>query len=182
MSENRIGDWIQTFKGNAFYPLDPRPEEIDIEDIAHSLSLICRYNGHCKQFYSVAEHSVLVSKHVSPEYALWGLLHDAAECYSADVPRPLKRNLQGWSEIEEKIMRAVCIRFGLGFEEPREVKIVDISITIDEKIAIMNPSKKSWNLTAAPIGAEIRCLNPWEAEREFLNRFDELFLGAERRG
>lgn len=58
MEQNRIGDWMQTYTGRAFWPLDPRVDEIDIDDIAHSLSMQCRYAGHCLRFYSVAEHSV----------------------------------------------------------------------------------------------------------------------------
>ncbi|MFN9113590.1 MAG: phosphohydrolase, partial [Bacteroidota bacterium] len=70
--------WIQTFSGIAFWPLDPKPEHVRIADIAHALSMKCRYNGHTRKFYSVAEHSVLVSRHVPEEDALWALLHDAS--------------------------------------------------------------------------------------------------------
>ena len=90
MSE-RVGDWIQTMSGVIFYPLDPRPEEIRIEDIAHALSHQCRFAGHCREFYSVAEHSVRVSRELPQEFMLWGLLHDASEAYLVDLPRPIKR-------------------------------------------------------------------------------------------
>ena len=90
----RKGDWIQTFTGRAFYVLDPRPEDVDIEDIAHALSMQCRFAGHCREFYSVAQHSVTASWLVPPEDALWGLLHDAAEAYVVDLPRPIKRAWQ----------------------------------------------------------------------------------------
>ena len=66
----RKGDWMQTYTGRQFWPIDPRANEVHIEDIAHALSMMCRYNGHCRTFYSVAEHSVLVSQHVPPEHAL----------------------------------------------------------------------------------------------------------------
>jgi 5'-deoxynucleotidase YfbR-like HD superfamily hydrolase len=168
---NRIGDWMQTYTGRCFWPLDPRPGEICIQDIAHALAMTCRYGGHCEQFYSVAEHSVLVSRHVPQEFALWGLLHDAAEAYSADIPRPLKRFLPDWKPLEAKLMAAVCDRFGLPHEEPAEVKLVDIAMTGDEQDAIMASCQRDWGDLPPRVGAKIRCLSPGEAEVEFLNRF-----------
>lgn len=114
-SSVRRGDWLQTHTGVHFYPLDPRPEEIDITDIAHSLALQCRWAGHVKQHYSVAEHCVRVSRIVPKEDALWALLHDAAEAYLIDLPRPLK-NLPEFSiyrMAENMIMTAVISRFEL---------------------------------------------------------------------
>jgi uncharacterized protein len=131
--EQRIGDWLQTYSGKCFWPLDPRPEEVDIYDIAHSLSMTCRYSGHCKEFYSVAEHSILLSRVVSPQNAMWALLHDAAEAYSSDIPRPLKKSLPDWKIMEKRIMDAVCIKFSLPLEEPEEVRYYDLAITSDEK-------------------------------------------------
>jgi uncharacterized protein len=174
MNEERIGDWIQTYTGKAFYPLDPRAEEIDIIDIAHSLSLLCRFNGHCKRFYSVAEHSVLVSQHVSPKNALWALLHDAAECYTADIPRPLKPYISNWKTLEGNIMKVVAEKYGLSPEEPEEVKAVDLRITVDEKYALMNPSHKEWRNMPEPLGVWIAGLSPIAAEVLFLNRFNEI--------
>lgn len=172
--EGRTGDWIQTFTGRCFYPLDPRPEEIFIEDIAHSLSLKCRYGGHSVVHYSVAEHSVLMSLNVAPENALWALLHDAAEAYSADIPRPLKRFIKQWPGIEVKIMEAVCTKFGLALPEPEEVSHADLAICVDERAAIMAPCDQDWGELPPALGASILCLSPQEAERAFLLRFDEL--------
>ena len=81
----RIGDWMQTYTGERFWPLDPRIEDIHIRDISMALGKLCRYGGHTIFFYSVAEHSVLVSEYVPEEYALWGLLHDASEAYLSDI-------------------------------------------------------------------------------------------------
>ncbi len=89
----RRGDWIQVASCRKFWPLDPRPEDIDIRDIAHALSNICRFTGHVREFYSVAQHSVLASRIVPPEAALAALLHDAAEAYMGDIARPWKRFL-----------------------------------------------------------------------------------------
>ena len=85
-----LDGFIGTFSGLRFWPLDPNPEKILIADIAHALAHQCRFGGHASKFYSVAEHSVHVSKLCLPEHALWGLLHDASEAYLVDLPRPLK--------------------------------------------------------------------------------------------
>jgi 5'-deoxynucleotidase YfbR-like HD superfamily hydrolase len=170
----RIGDWIQTFSGLSFWPLDPRPEEIQIEDIAHALAMRCRYGGHCTKFYSVAEHSVLVSRYVRPEHALWGLLHDAAEAYSADIPRPLKRCLRDWKPLEARIMAAVCVRFGLPQDEPADVGDVDFAMTTDERAALMADCARDWGRLPPPVGAKIIGLDPVSAKILFLNRFAEI--------
>lgn len=86
-------DWIQTYTGKKFFPLHPHQNEYVIEDIAHALSMKCRFAGHCNAFYSVAEHSVKVSRIVAPESQLWGLLHDAAEAYLPDVCQPIKSQI-----------------------------------------------------------------------------------------
>lgn len=91
--DKRRGDWMMTYSGRAFWPLDPRADEIDPLDIAHALSMLCRYGGHVRRFYSVAEHCVLMSHAVAPEHALWALLHDATEAYMVDLPRPINRIL-----------------------------------------------------------------------------------------
>jgi hypothetical protein len=173
----RFGDWLQTYSGRKFYPLDPRPEDVAIEDIAHALANTCRYAGHSLCFYSVAEHAVQVSLHVPPQHALWGLLHDAAEAYTADIPRPLKPFLFGWKEIEARVMRAVCDHFGLPHAEPPEVKAVDAGILADEKFAVMEDGP-AWGSIGAPIGAEIRGLSPMEAKIAFLARFHALTRGG----
>lgn len=126
---------------------------------------------------SVAEHAVQVSLHVPPQHALWGLLHDAAEAYTADIPRPLKPFLFGWKEIEARVMRAVCDHFGLPHAEPPEVKAVDTGILADEKFAVMEDGP-AWGSIGAPIGAEIRGLSPMEAKIAFLARFHALTRGG----
>lgn len=172
-SEAREGDWIQTFSGRAFRPLDPRPDEIDIEDVAHALAMKCRYGGHTACFYSVAEHCVLISEAVAPEHALWGLLHDAAEAYLADVPKPVKPLLAGWHAIEARVMRAVCRRFGLPEQEPAEVKAADRAILTDEKLVLMKDGP-AWGHLIDPLGVSIRAMDPTDAKHAFLARFAEL--------
>lgn len=150
--EKRKGDWIQTYTGKKFYPLDPRQEEIDIEDIAHSLSLQCRFNGCCDLFYSIAQHSVNCAEFCARVYhkedqfwqefnldyaeekieyddmVLWALLHDSAEAYCADVPKPIKPYLTNYKEIEDNIMDAIAEKFQLpelGLEHKAFLKSID---------------------------------------------------------
>ena len=162
-----MSDWIQTFTGRKFYPLEPRAEDICLEDIAHALSMKCRYGGHCSRFYSVAEHSMMVSAFGRSEFCAWGLLHDAAEAYLADIPRPVKPDLKGWNMIEARVMDAICERFGMYPGEPPEVKEIDNRILVDESRALM-PGSDAWNLPFEPLGVRLRLLSPSAAERLFL--------------
>lgn len=113
------GSWIQTFTGRRFWPLDPRPEDVAIEDIAHALSLLCRYNGHVRRFYSVGEHSLLLCWYLEKLYPddralqLQALMHDAAEAYLADIPRPVKPLLTGYYAAEARVEQVIQERFGL---------------------------------------------------------------------
>jgi len=168
------GDWIQTYTGIKFHPLDPQVQDIDINDIAHSLSNKCRYSGHCKKFYSVAEHSVYVSQYVARESALWGLLHDAGEAYLADVPRPIKPYLVGFSDLEATVMRVICQRFQIEAEEPEEVSRVDASMLADEMPVLMGKPAAPWDLPYPPLGVRIRCLAPEDAKNLFMQRFSEI--------
>jgi len=106
--------WIQTYTGKCFHPREPGPDDFDIRDVAHALSLLCRFNGHCRTFYSVAEHSVRVSRICPPAAALWGLLHDLGEAYVGDLPRPLKPLMPRFEEIEATVRSADEIAADLG--------------------------------------------------------------------
>lgn len=170
MNTPRKGDWMQLFSGKRFWPLDPRPEEVDILDIAHALSQQCRYAGHCLSYYSVAQHSVLVSRHVPPEYAVWGLLHDAAEAYLVDLPRPVKVSVTGYVEAEEKVLQAVAEHFGLALPFPDAVHWADVEALVTEKRDLMAPCEWDWNLPpeAKAWDEPIEGCRPWEARRQFL--------------
>lgn len=170
----RKGDWMQTASGRQFWPIDPRPEDISIHDISHALSLMCRFGGHCDRFYSVAEHSVLVSQYVPEEDALWALLHDASEAYIADIVRPAKKHIEGYAAIEKNIMIAVCDAFGLPVVEPDSVKKADNGVLADEAAQIMGDRPVDWFLPEPPLGAVIRGLSPQEAKTLFMNRFNQL--------
>jgi uncharacterized protein len=116
---DRKGDWIITYTGKRFYPLDPRPEDINIEDIAHSLAIINRFTGHSQFPFSVAQHSLHVSGalgwfHHEPENVqLAGLLHDASEAYVNDLSRPLKRMLNDYNYVEQRILDVIDVKFGV---------------------------------------------------------------------
>jgi uncharacterized protein len=175
--------WTQTYTGHQFDIFNPDPEAIHIADIAHSLALTNRFGGHTVRPYSVAQHSVLVSKMVPEQYALHGLLHDAAEAYIGDLPAPWKLLVQmagqGIDEIEAKIDEAIRLRFGLLGEAPVEVWQQDRLACAAERLALM-PSGHDWG-ELDEIAEANRDILPkiermtWQwAEQEFLQRFKEL--------
>lgn len=174
LSDHRLGDWMQTATGRQFWPLDPRPDEIDIVDIAHALSMMCRYGGHCIRFYSVAEHCVLMARAVSPENALWALLHDASEAYVVDVPRPLKASLPNYKNLEGYVMNAVCVRFGISHLMPAEVKSADNRILLDESAQNMGATPAPWGIDGEPLGVVLQFWSPEQAKAEFLKEFAAL--------
>lgn len=166
--------WMQTHTGRAYWPLNPRAEDVCIEDIAHSLAMQCRYAGHTKDidcFFSVAQHCVLVSDHCSPENALWGLLHDAPETYLIDLIRPVKLHIHGYGVLEERSLAAIAEHFGLTLPIPDEVKLIDKRILGDEQRCLMAPSPRPWNLRFEPLGIEIDPWQPRVAKARFLERF-----------
>jgi hypothetical protein len=173
--------WIETFTGLQFHLLNPRPEEICIEDIAHALSLQCRFTGHTRKFYSVAEHSY----YVSLVAALPGLLHDASEAYIGDLSRPLKHFTPVGPEylrIESNIERAIALKFELpwppSFEVLEIVKKADNSILYTEKDQLM--TKLDWDVdwTDDPekprMKVQLVGYRPEVIEKIFLQRFFQL--------
>jgi 5'-deoxynucleotidase YfbR-like HD superfamily hydrolase len=176
--QDRIGNYITTYSGGRFWPLDPRAEDININDIAHALSNICRYTGHVREFYSVAQHSVEVSNNVPKQDALFGLLHDASEAYINDVARPLKHSpvMNLYRETEDRIMDAVCEKFGLPLEHPKSVKLADRKLLVTEIRDLMNTSDLSMlsEYQVKPLKKAIHPLEPKAAKSLFLDRFYEL--------
>lgn len=173
-TRERHGNWIQTITGRAWWPIDPHPEDVDIADIAHALSMLCRYGGHCKAFYSVAEHSVLVSRCVPPEHALIALMHDATEAYLVDVPRPIKQHLANYKELEHLAWVAIADRFGLPYELPACVHEADNAVLLAERAVLKGPSPGQWNVPGKPAKVVIECLPPEVARWRFLERFHQL--------
>lgn len=172
--------WIQTHSGRRFNPTNPNPDAIVIQDIAHSLSMQCRFSGHSKKFYSVAQHSVYVSHICNDEDALWGLLHDASEAYLVDVPRPLKRSglIPGYIQAEAKMQEAVCQRFGLPLKEPPSVKKADTKLLATEARDLMAPLHPDWVQPVSPLPFTIESWEPQKAKDMFMQRFFEL-IGAD---
>lgn len=165
------GDWMQTFTGRQFYPMTPRSDEIDPADIAHALSLLCRYGGHVDRFYSVAEHCVLMSRAVAPENALAALLHDATEAYVVDVPRPLKRYLPEYREIESRVWTVIAIRFGIDLALPSEVEDADTRILLTERDALMSNTRYPWSQDGmTPLPVTVTGWEPGYAESVYLAR------------
>lgn len=180
MSEDwKAGDWMHTFTGKKFYPMDPRAEDICIEDIAHSLGLQCRYNGHVKEFYSVAEHCVHMSYAVSPKNALWALLHDATEAYVGDMIRPLKKFMPEYVVAEDNVMAAICERFRLTqLTMPKEVNDADNRILLTERDALMVKTDHRWAVDdLEPLPVTIQGWSASWAEFMYLLRFKELTDG-----
>lgn len=180
----RAGDWMQTFTGRQFWPMDPRADEVFIEDIAHALSMQCRYAGHCLKFYSVAEHSDHLAWWLYERYgaavALWGLMHDASEAYLVDVPRPVKPFLAGYKPAEAKVMAVICERFGLPPEMPKVVHEADHDIIADER-ANMAPCVAKWaGGYDKPLGVSLQYWAPAMAERAFLVSFEYFVRKAAR--
>ena len=175
------GNWMQTYTGGKFYPLAPKAEDVQPRDIAHALSLICRYGGHVLRFYSVAEHCLLLSHAVKPEHALWALLHDATEAYVGDMVRPLKLDMPAYCEAEDRVMVAVAERFGLeGTTMPAEVKAADTRILLDERAAVLRPTADTWQQDGLePLGVNVQGLPPTVVESLYLARLTEL-TGADQ--
>ena len=129
-------DCITTYTGIHMNPLDPRPEDFRIEDIAHALPLICRGNGHVKTFFSVGQHCINCAREAEAlklpdRMVLACLLHDASECYLSDVPRPFKRNLPFYREAEDRLLSVVFTHFlgsDLIVEEYKQMKQIDIAM------------------------------------------------------
>lgn len=172
--KKRKGDWIQTYSGKQFWPIDPRPEDICMEDVAHALSLICRFSGHCRRFYSVAQHSVLVSELVEPEFALWGLLHDASEAYLSDIARPVKPYLANYQELELGIEKCIAERFDLVWPMPAAVKKADSIMLATEARDLMKAPPADWNFMEPPADFTVVPRPPEKAELMFLQRLLEL--------
>lgn len=176
------GTNIQVRSGVFFDPLNPTPEGIRIEDIAHSLSNLCRFTGHSNVFYSVAQHSVLVSYLMtqSNTASLWGLLHDATEAYIGDINRPLKVYLNtqlkgGFAAMENNLMAVIAEKFGLPPTPPDNLNLADNRALAAEKRDLMGGP--DWpNMPEPPPNIVVTPWSPAVAKDHFLQRFYALSL------
>jgi hypothetical protein len=172
--------WIQTVSGRRFYPLEPRRQDIHLPDIAHALSNLCRFTGHTREFYSVAQHCCHVHDEVRTKDRAWGLLHDAGEAYLNDVATPVKRSAQfrGYTEAEQVLMRHVSVLFGLEFGMPPGVHEADVRMLFTEKRDLLVPmvDGTDWSRDAAePYPWKVVPWSPTKAFNEFMYRARELF-------
>lgn len=165
--------YLHTRTGRKIDITKVKPEDIEIEDIAHALSQICRFNGHTSCFYSVAQHSVRVSMSVAPPFALEGLLHDAAEAYLGDMVRPLKDLIPVYRRFEERFTKIIYERFGVQStsESRAAIGVADDNVLMDEGQAL--------GLFECPCGqrhdADAPMWTPHLAKGIFLSKFVEVY-------
>ena len=176
------GPYIQTLSGRRVNPLDASPEDIDPEDIAGALGNICRFGGHSRGFYSVAQHSVIVcdlleEQGASVDELLAALLHDAAEAYLGDLPHPIKHRSElgaAFRDAEKRLEAVIARRFDLPDAKAR-IKPLDRALLAAERKIF---SEESWHWPeldeAEPIDVEIDPWPPERAAREFRERLDKL--------
>lgn len=174
-------DWMETFTGKRFYPFAPAIEDICIEDIAHSLSMICRFGGHCKKFYSVAQHCCYVAEVIArnkPEaynqLLLTALMHDAEEAYVGDIIRPIKRSYPKIMTAGKDIWQLIAFKFSLPSVLPDIVKWADNVMLKNEHTQLMH-GRNEWPFCDQADGPVIE-IHLWEqefAETEFLLKFKE---------
>lgn len=180
----KVTRYAGLFSGNRFYPFNPigmdLVSKIDLEDIAHSLSNICRFNGHCSEFYSVAQHSVHVASLIKEDrLRLAGLLHDASEAYTGDIVTPFKRMFSSLWAIETRLQKQINQHFGITLTEDDNAKIkaADLKALATEKRDLMpKQHHEVWSYLSGqePDGHIIIPLAPKEAKSLFLDTFGAL--------
>lgn len=169
---------IWTYTDRRVDPINPTPDMFAIEDIAHALANQCRFTGHVRKFYSVAEHSYHASFLVPEKYALWALLHDASEAYLADLARPIKK-AEGlgptYLKYEERLMESIAKAFKLSWPMPKEITVAD-NLMLSAEIYDLLPASfgKAWGIQER---AEVNVSKPYtpdQAELAFLRRYYDL--------
>lgn len=174
-------EFIQTYSGLAFSLRDPRPEQVNLDDICHSLAMQCRFTGHVKEFYSTAEHSILVASIVQqghPSLVFDALMHDAAEAYISDLSTPLKHSagLEGYREVEKRVEWAIKERFNLSRLSSVKTIIKQAdrrALALEAEVLLTRPKMKEWQDMLDSIGPHglyynmIACHSPRVAEERF---------------
>lgn len=176
-------EWIQTFSGFKFDLIEPDPDSIDIFDISHSLSNKCRFGGHTNRFYSVAEHSILLSELIITDniyLKLIALLHDAEEAYTGDVTQPLKALLDGFSLIAGNIRRRIFKKFDIAYpgdDEKQLIKDIEYRLILTERKVLLSEPPEKWHLDYTDYRPYnnykklIKCLDPETAREKFIYKF-----------
>ena len=176
--------YIETYSGEKFYFLTPKTQVFKLKDIAHALSMICRFTGHCKEFYSVAEHSWHVARMLEGcpiEVQIAGLLHDASEAYITDIASPIKQHLPDYQKLEDGILAAIFAQYHLEYPMHPAVKQADLAMLSTEAHYMLHSGGNSWDMwkerrRPAP-NALYRPINmpPRQAAQLFLDKFNELY-------
>ncbi len=178
MSTIQLTEGIRLYSGAMFNYNAPEESDVTIDDIAHALSHVCRFAGHIRHFYSVAQHAVNVSYLVPQEHALAGLLHDTSEAFTNDLPTPLKIAFPIFKELEVKIEAAMATKFGFRFPLPESVKYADLQMLLIEKEDLKG-DHSDWAVLTGVERPRSKLLwmqetPPAEAKVRFMNRYKEL--------
>jgi uncharacterized protein len=162
----------------------PQADRIHLDDIAHALSNLCRYTGHSRTFYSVAEHAVLVADRLraldySPVVAMAGLHHDDAEAYLGDVARPLKIALgEGYRALGRQMHAVICNAVEIaypGADGWQAVLDADMWALAVEARCLMQSRGVGWHGLPSPVPGRVDLgLQPNEARRTYLWMHDKL--------
>ncbi|MGD9209193.1 MAG: hypothetical protein PVI90_00380 [Desulfobacteraceae bacterium] len=192
-----LDSFCTTYTGKRFYFSNPQPEMVCLQDIAHALSQLCRFGGHSKHFYSVAEHSVLVSYYVPTPYAAEALLHDAAEAYCGDARTPFKRLLtvktisavdacpvlMTYAMFERQVLKMIFEKYSLFWPLNPIIERADSELFIAEYRTLISEDLPEYLSSMPPlklIGRTISCYSPSVAKQKFLARAQELGIGVEK--
>lgn len=174
--DEAIGPTIQLASGRYFSFAHPHRTPLSVEDTAHALGHLCRFTGHCKEFYSVAQHAVLVSLLVPPQYAFHALHHDDVEAVMGDVSSPLKKLLPEYKAMEKRIEAVILAQYGLPAEMPPEVKRADLVALRTEQRDLMHVDGGGWKSLDGiePSAMKVVPLSPVEARELYLWRHNDL--------
>lgn len=178
MHEEEFNYWITTYTGKKFPVKQPAVFDMNLSDIAHGLSLACRFGGQIREFYSVAQHSVLVASLLPAKIAVYGLLHDAAEAYLCDIPGPIKRlpEMEGYRELEKRYMKNIYIACGM--REPnqeilRRVKKAD-ALVLRNEASFFGILDNEWDVyDLEDVDLLSRCWSPKAAEINFMRAYED---------
>lgn len=172
------GAKILTTTGDYFNFENFENSPIRITDIAHALSNVCRFGGHCHEFYSVAQHSVLVSLLVPEKHALQALLHDATEAYLGDMVKPLKDLIPQFQQIENDLESAIFRRFNLPEKMHHSIKKADsIMLATEQRDVMKNSDSWEWTYQTGRLKKRIRPMSPVDAKKYFMSRYEDLING-----
>ncbi len=175
--------WIQTYSGRRLNILSFEPEDIHDIDVAHALANTCRFNGHTKFFYSVAEHSILAYRIAPTVLKAEMLLHDASEMLISDIPKPVKVALDSWTSgswthFESLVYERFALRYGIPRRLTPEARAIDMAMLSAERSQCMNDTVHDWGPLPPPANVWIKPMCPEEAEHEFLKCLEELRKGG----